>query len=216
MACFTLPTTLIPRPGYHQRPDKVPYSVVLAVAALGATSGCTESITPQRALTDPTTVYLVDYGDTARLWLPTQDGFTEWCYGDWRWYAKNEMSFAYGVVVFFVPTQGALGRSEHDRPPDERLVAEVIHAIDVERGAAEELHATLEERFKTNEASMWFNAARGIEFVQDDTAYWLGNQSTTQTTAWLRGLGCRCDGFAIVAKYTVSPPLNKRARGPCR
>lgn len=170
-------------------------------------SGCTVSVRGPSGVVDPATVYLVDYGDTARLWLPVGDqtGYAEWCYGDWAWYAKDEQSLPYGLIVLFVPTQGALGRTMHASGPD-GVSAEEVHSIIVERTVAEALGRRLQARFNGSRTLVHVNHARGITFVPDERDYWLANQSTSTTSDWLRALGCQVDGFAIVADYEIKPP----------
>ncbi|MCA9279052.1 MAG: hypothetical protein H6815_13825 [Phycisphaeraceae bacterium] len=172
---------------------------------------------PPVHVADPTTVYLVDYGDTSRLWLPKDDNnaFVEWGYGDWRWYAKDQQSYLYGSIVFFWPTPGTLARREHDFGPlgaDGNMLWELdgyattIHEIDVERSDASELLVELESRFDRQRDSEIYNLNRRMYFVKDASSYWLGHQSSSVMAGWLRKLGCRVSGFAVVADFRVRAP----------
>lgn len=78
--------------------------------------GCTNVITPPRNLTAPHYVYLLDYGKHSSLLLPSGnvDGnrhFTEYAYGEWEWYAKQEDGICRVIPTLFWPTTGTLGRN---------------------------------------------------------------------------------------------------------
>lgn len=180
--------------------------------------GCRYTITPPESVDDPVTVYLVDYGDTGRVWLPVPeqpDMFREWGYGDWRWYANDRKSLLYGAVVFIWPTAGTIGRHDWSGSPwgssgasreirDEIAgYATWVYELDVERGRAAGLLAELEERFESQIDTELFNDRRKMSFVKDDSSYWLGHQSSSVAAEWMRELGCSASGFTVKARYSV-------------
>ncbi len=200
-----------------------------ALLCVTAMSGCTMSIRPPAAPLDPVTVHLVDYGDTSRLWLPASTGthasrehesWLEWCYGDWEWYAMDHQSIFHGLIVFVVPTPGALGRREHPSSPtnDPAVLSasEVQYAIIVDRCRAEALSQRLECEFRGHASQAHLNTSRGISFVPTDSPYWLGHQSSTVIADWLRELGCQVDGFCLTATFEVLPPTGQRPQGSGR
>lgn len=174
------------------------------------------TIRPPEHVAEPVSVHIVDYGDTSRLWLPEDEGgFTEWGYGDWRWYAKDRQSLLYGSVIFIWPTTGTLGRHERATGPwgpDGQLLPDLvgyathIHTFDVEMSALRDLRAALDERFARQSETEFFNERRQMSFVKDDTSYWLGHQSSSEMAGWAKALGCRVSGFSLRANYDLKPP----------
>ena len=189
--------------------------LVLLVPVLG---GCRYTITAPESVQDPTTVYLVDYGDTGRLWLPVPgepEAYREWGYGDWRWYANDRKSLLYGSVVFIWPTAGTIGRHEWVGSPwgasgEARQIrdelagyATWVYELDVDRERALALLASLNERFESQIDTEIYNERRKMSFVKDDSSYWLGHQSSSVAAGWTRELGCKASGFTVKARYRV-------------
>ncbi|MCA9273092.1 MAG: hypothetical protein KDA31_08610 [Phycisphaerales bacterium] len=183
---------------------------LLQVACTGYT------IRPPESVADPVGVYIIDYGDTSRLWLPEeQGGYTEWGYGDWRWYANDKKSLLYGSVVFIWPTAGTIGTHVRATGPwgsDGVLLSDlvgyatIVYEIDVERERMESLRGELHDRFDRQRSTELFNENRQMSFVKDDTSYWLGHQSSSVMAGWARELGCKVSGFSVRAHYRVKPP----------
>jgi len=189
--------------------------VLLAIAICQV--GCRGyTIRPPMEVADPARVYIVDYGWTSRLWLPEDaGGFTEWGYGDWRWYAKDQTNLLYGAVLLSWPTAATLGR--HDRPsgpwddsgellPDLVGYAGLVHEFDVEQSAMQELRYSLHERFESQSDTEFYNERRRMSFVKDDSGYWFWHQSTTVMADWTRELGCEASGFSLRANYEFKAP----------
>ncbi len=196
--------------------------IAFALGGLGVVAmlvGCRYSITPPSSAADPVTVYLVDYGDTSRVWLPAGEpgSFVEWGYGDWRWYANDRRSLLYGSVVFLWPTDGAIARREwsgspwaspgRDRPREEiDGYATWIYELPVERSDADALLASLQSRYDAAIESEIYNERRLTWFVRDDSSYWLGYQSSSVMAGWMEELGAEASGFAVKARYRVGEP----------
>lgn len=191
-------------------------AVLILALSLGLTGCVGYTIRPPESVHDPVTVYIVDYGDTSRLWLPEADGtFTEWGYGDWKWYAKDEKNQLYGLWTLAWPTAATLGRHERatgpwddqgELLPDLIGYAQLVHTFDAERERVEALSKELHERFEYQSATEFFNKRRQMSFVKDDSKYWLWHQSTTVMAGWTRELGCRASGFSLRANYRLKPP----------
>lgn len=191
-------------------------AVVLVLAAL-LLSGCRGyTIRPPVEVAEPVGVHIVDYGDTSRLWLPEDaGGFTEWGYGDWRWYANDKQSLLYGSVIFIWPTAGTLGRHERETGPwgaDGVLLPDLVgyathvHSFNVESADMRALRDELDARYESLRSTEIFNERRQMAFVKDDSSYWLGHQSTTVMAGWARDLGCEASGFSLRANYTLKEP----------
>ena len=192
---------------------------VCCICVVGLLAGCRYTITPPPSPSDPVRVYLVDYGDTSRVWLPAggADSFVEWGYGDWRWYANDKKSLLYGSVIFFWPTDGAIARREWSGSPwaspgRDRPRAEIdnyatwIYELDVERKAAEGLRSSLQDRYDRSIDSEFFNERRKTWFIRDNTSYWLGHQSSSVMADWIEDLGASTSGFTVKARYRVREP----------
>ncbi|MFI4893626.1 MAG: hypothetical protein ACIAQ0_09370 [Phycisphaerales bacterium JB058] len=192
-------------------------AIVLLLAFCLVQGACTGyTIRPPESVADPVGIYIVDYGDTSRLWLPEdRGGYTEWGYGDWRWYANDKQSLLYGSVIFIWPTAGTLGTHIRETGPwgsDGVLLPDLVgyatsvYEIDVERERMQRLRTELHERFDRQRSTEFFNERRQMSFVKDDTSYWLGHQSSSVMAGWARDLGCRVSGFSLRAHYRVKPP----------
>lgn len=195
--------------------------IVAAVVALLwlalAQAGCVGyTIRPPASVHDPVGVYIVDYGDTSRLWLPEEaGGYTEWGYGDWLWYANDETNKLYGLWTLAWPTAGTLGRHERATGPwgadgvlleDLAGYARLVHEFDAERERVEALRAELNARFESQNATAFYNERRQMSFVKDREKYWMGHQSTTVMAGWARKLGCEASGYSLRANYTLKEP----------
>ncbi|RNC82159.1 MAG: hypothetical protein ED559_10370 [Phycisphaera sp.] len=183
---------------------------LLGVGCVGYT------IRPPQQVAEPVAVHIVDYGDTSRLWLPEDSGgFTEWGYGDWRWYANDKKSLLYGSIVFIWPTAGTIGKHGRDSGPwdaeggllpDLVGYATEVHTFDVEMSSMRDLRTNLHERYESQIESELQNKRRKMTFVKDDTSYWLGHQSSSVMADWAEELGCRVSGFSLRANYDLKAP----------
>jgi len=194
----------------------LPALAIVICLTLAQTACVGYTVRPPEIVADPVEVYVIDYGDTSRLWLPEDTGgFTEWGYGDWRWYANDQTNLLYGIIVLTWPTPGTLGRHERATGPwdDEGHLlpdlvgyAQLVHEIDVERTKMEALRTRLHERYDAQISTEIHNERRQMSFVKDKSSYWLGHQSTTTMAAWLRELGCKASGYSLRANYHLKPP----------
>ncbi len=84
--------------------------VTLIVLVLIAIASPTTIIAPIDPVA-PITVYVADFGYHARLILPTrQDGFLQYAYGDWDYFALNRHNWNNALTALFISTPGTLGR----------------------------------------------------------------------------------------------------------
>lgn len=104
---------------------------------------------------EPVRVFLVDYGRTPAIVLPTTDGtMAAYVYGDWNYYALRNQGPVDAIAALLWPTQGALGRKEMTGPLEADVVrralgndVEEIHTLQVERVAVDRLRATLDRAY---------------------------------------------------------------------
>lgn len=179
----------------------------LAAAAALALGGCAARLTPPSAVADPVSVAVLDHGRHAGLLLPrTAGGYTEWFWGDWRYYALGERSLGRGIDALIASDGATLGRRDFATWPshaDSGAVEEVV--LTVERARAATLAADLERRFAAGAAAE-VRHADGRRFVPDGSGYGLANTSAHRVADWLRALGVRVDGAGPTARFVVDRP----------
>ncbi|WP_334311347.1 DUF2459 domain-containing protein [Nodularia sphaerocarpa] len=159
---------------------------------------------------EPVIVYVVDLGLHSRLVLPDgDDGFIQYAYGDWRFFALNQEDLGSGIAALLFPTQGTLGRRKYEN------IAQLQEAINgnttilnfaVARAKATELQKLLDKRFQQNIATQIFNPVNQMNFVQDDLDYTLYHNSNHELVMWLQNLDCRVEGFVLLADFKVQYP----------
>lgn len=192
-----------------QAHNRSSFRLLLAVACfIAGASGCGQiTVRTPVGVESATTVFLVVHGDTSRLALPNDaGGWTEYGYGEWRWYALNDTARTRIPAVLLWPTQGTICRDVHPGT-DEPLFpwAQQRWPIEVEAGLARELETSLAARFSARPDEVISNEIRALEFVPVDRPYCITNNSTTTIADWLRELGCETRGWALRARYRVKP-----------
>ncbi len=156
---------------------------------------------------EPVTVYVVDLGLHSRLVLPDgDDGFIQYAYGDWRYFALNQEDLGSGIAALLFPTQGTLGRRKYEN------IEQLQQAIDgntnilnfpVGKAKATRLKNLLDKRFKQNIETQILNPVNQMNFVQDDLDYTLYHNSNHELVLWLQSLDCRVEGFVLLADFRV-------------
>jgi len=169
-------------------------------------------IVPPTQLSQPVTVYVVDYGFHACLVLPAAgDGLVQFTYGDWTYFARDRQTLPNGFKALFWPTTGALGRKwlsgsaalKRRWEQDVRLLA-----VEVAGADAAQLLRSLNARFERQRRTSTYNRKRDVYFVPDEAGYALWHNSNHEVAAWLRALGCRVEG------PSTFPPFRLRSRAP--
>lgn len=190
-------------------------SVVGPTIVGAALVGCTTNVHPPAALTEPTTVWIVDYGRHASLLLPQNSSrLVEFEYGEWRWFALDETQWWRAAWVNLVPCQGALARRDISAPATdellrERLKARSLIALQVEGPRMSQLRERLEARFEAGAATMIHNTRYELDFVKDPSHYWAWHNCHTVVRGWLRELGCRVEGPWPAARYLLIEPRDR-------
>jgi hypothetical protein len=178
--------------------------IALAGALL---AGCQQTITPPARLVDPITVYIADHGRHAGLVLPAPEGGkTEWFWGDWRYFALRERSLGSGLRALFASPGATLGRLDF-ASGDAAAVqaatgAERVLALEVERPAAERLHAALTDRHARRRKEE-VTHPDGSRFVPDAGGYRLSRNSNHKVCEWLEELGADARCPAVGATFRV-------------
>lgn len=184
--------------------------IVISVA--GHLWGCTTTIEPV-APRQPAVVYLIDHGRHATLVLPHPEGMVRYAYGDWEYYALAHNTTWNGIRALLWPTQAALGRRVLRGPPSVsairaqlRVGYEQIYRLEVEAAAVEGLRRRLYALFQANRASLIYNSAYDLEFVQYPQTYSFWRNSNHVMAEWLLSLGLKVHGGAYFSRWKVVGP----------
>jgi hypothetical protein len=190
------------------------FSLVMLVLALIAgilLGGCQRTIRAPEDVTDPVSVFVVDYGRHASLVLPDEEaGLVEWSWGDWNWFALERTGVLDGLRAVFASPLSTLSRRGLNPAPDTqelatRLGAAEVLSLDVERERAGALLERLEQRWllRADEA---VTQASGRVFVPDDARYSMFNNSVHEIVRWLEALNADVSGSGVTADFKLREP----------
>lgn len=186
--------------------------VLMGLVLTGASIlvGCATRVTLPADVSDPVTVYLADYGMHSSVILPrSEDVLVEFEYGEWRWFALEQTGFRAAWRALCWPTTGTLGRRELTKAAmvylEQRATSTEVIGMTVERERAEALLRALEERWKRNAGTVVFNPNHELQFVRDDRKYHLFHNCNPTVAGWLRELGCKVRGPALLSNWRVRP-----------
>lgn len=183
---------------------------ILPVAAVWVASTCPVQVRSPASLKEPVEIALVDYGDHSSLILPAPDGrFTEFAFGDWAYYAKNDQGIYSTLAALLWPTQGALGRRDLRTPVTGGALSRMIrcqamHILKVERKRALALWKKLRDRHSRRRGQALENPTYGLKFVPDDDAYVCAYNCNDAVVRWLREAGCEVEGSAGISVFEVN------------
>ncbi len=176
-------------------------------------TGCVGTVTrpDEHALEQPRPAWLVDHGRHASLVLTREDdSMVRYLYGEWRWYALQEMGFFRVWPTLFFPTQAALGRKEMTGPPGEAtirqqipVVIEAIHELAAEAERIDELDRHLTQRFQAAIDTLHYNHDYDLEFVHDPRSYTVFYNSNHVVRDWLRDLDIEVSGNPMWGRWRV-------------
>lgn len=185
----------------------------LLLAALGFLGGCVNRVEPPTNLQAPATVFLLDHGRHTSLVVPAAEGgLVRYAYGDWRYYAERKTGPGHGIAALLWSTPGALGRRALPGPATAQavraqvpLLITALYEIEVERKRIGVLRAELDGYFDTADAPLETPEVV-LSFVRHPRAYSLRHNSNTAIAGWLKTLGCRVSGPAILARWHIAYP----------
>jgi hypothetical protein len=174
-------------------------------------SGCAWRITPPATLERPGNVYITSYGKHTRLALPeaAQPGrMIEFGFGDWHYYALEETSLLSGLRALFWSEASALSRREllfHEDPAMFRVGSGGEHTarIRVEQARIDALRNALEKEWNSLVGESAHRSQEDMSLRRSNARYHLFRNSNHQTADWLRELGCKVNGIAILARFRV-------------
>lgn len=206
-------------------------AIVFVALAVSTLSGCMTRVSPPQSVSDPVTVYIVDYGRHSSVLLPidqpeadplARTTLREYAYGDWAYYANTQQSHWNGAKALLWNTRGTLGRRDlsglgpaSDEAPIEpaarierTLSVERVFPVVVERAAAADLIALLDARFETGGGgtSSLHNPEFELDFVPDEASYSVLHHCNHEVRDWLVLLGAEASGAPLVSEYKVIRP----------
>jgi hypothetical protein len=187
-------------------------SLLLLLLAGFALGGCQQTVTPPATVSDPVSVFVVDYGRHASLALPKDDatGLVEWSWGDWNWFALERTGALDGLQALFASPRSTLSRRElapatDPRELQSRLGGQEVHSLEVERDRARALLFQLERRWNRRRDQAVAHPS-GRTFVPEDARYSLTNNSVHELARWLRALGADVSVSGVTANFRIREP----------
>jgi hypothetical protein len=184
----------------------------IALVLLLACTGCTTTVIPPARPIDPVTVYLTDYGRHTSLLLPAEPGrYTEYAFGDWDFFARGQTRWWVALRAMLHSPQATLGRRQMRYPGDDesfkrRLGCRRLMKFQASRQAVDVVLLNLERPFRISSTRPLHSDYSALDHVHDDQHYWGCHNCNHETARWLRQLGCRIDGPAILSNFVVEQP----------
>ena len=164
-----------------------------------------------------TLVYLLSEEGHTGLLLPSADGWTEYAFGDYPWYAFGRGDLGWGLYTAMRTTSGGLGRrvlhGELLEDPWSRARGSVYFPFRVEAAAVARLHARLEAEFAAG-GTPSFNPLFGFAVVPARADYSMWFNCTDATADWLAELGVHAPTGGICARILGVPGTELRAAPP--
>lgn len=179
------------------------------VVAVATFAGCTPKIVPPANPASPVTIYLMDYGRHSTLVLPfNDDRLIEYAFGDWDYFALADYRLTLGVRALICSRASGLGRQILPDPGDERALIHRLRAarslkFQVERQAAQNLLAELDQRYRSRIETEVYNHDLTMHFVRDPARYNLFHNCNHVTADWLRKLDCRVRGWPVLSNFKL-------------
>lgn len=194
--------------------DSVGQQVAVYVVALSGLLGlaaCTNIVIPPPAAPEPQVVFVLDHGRHASLVLPAvEGGVVRYTYGDWNYYARGEAGVLEATGAAVWPTTAGLGRRQLQTPGTSTGVRaavlvgiEHLHEVTVAMQAIHRLRARLDTIYRTNIATLRYNPAYDLEFVQHPATYTIVHNSNRVVAGWLRELDCQVTGLLLLSRWQV-------------
>lgn len=175
-------------------------------------SGCaTTLIPPDREVADPRPVFLLDHGRHTSLVVGTAEGsMIRYAYGDWRFYADQDMRLRTGLAALLWPTPATLARRELTGPADEitllsrlRVGVRGVYELRVPGNAADRLRQELDEVHGQKPEKHQYVEVYDFVFAPHPEPYTFLNNSNTKVAQWLRRMEVNVRGPALLSLWRL-------------
>jgi hypothetical protein len=177
--------------------------------------GCAATVITPLASNDSVPVYLTNYGRHSSVLIPTSpEHFNEYAYGDFNWFALNQLSLGNALQAMLFSRGPTLGRRQLVVKDDIDAVALATGALTVNRfhvrrDKAEQLVARLDEKFTAHLNTVTFNSLSQMWFVRAGPHYSVAHNCNHATANWLEALGCDVRGFVMFSNFKIRPRPQK-------
>lgn len=172
---------------------------VLSLAAFELAFGCSSFIEPPVVDDEPTETVWVGFESLHRgLWMPAaNEGFVEYGFGDWAWYAERKEGALDTIPTLLWPTEGTIARRVGPGPDIEAVKEEYpsirFEALEVPRSKMlalrERLDRTWAERGAIEGAETVFNERRSMNYRRIPERYTMVHSCVDAVCVWLEELG---------------------------
>lgn len=183
---------------------------LLLLLMIGGSVGCSATIIPPTNPINPAVVFVTDYGRHSSLLLPAPQGhYVEYAFGDWGWFALRHTNSSDAIGTLFFSGHSALGRRQlflyDDNPADvaKWTGATTVLKLDAASDKITALREQLDALYDKHIDTLTYQPASRLWFVQYDGGYNLFHNCNHVTADWLRELGCRIQGSAMLSKFKL-------------
>ncbi|MDA7936422.1 DUF2459 domain-containing protein [bacterium] len=186
------------RPASPWRAARLLSSLVAVTFSLGA---CTSTVVPPVDVVDPVEIFVLSEAIHTGIVLPPDPGasgnpgqYVEFGFGDWSYYALENVYWFQAIDTVLWPTQGTLCRRAFGARAAEELsdLADEIslQSMIVSRKDASKLRRRLQAEFDEARKFVIVNRDSNLKFVPTDYSYWLPYNCVDVAVDWLVELGC--------------------------
>lgn len=183
-------------------------ALTLGFAALVAVFGYTAKVAPPATVHSAATVYVIQDELHLGLVLPARQGFVEFGFGDWEWYARAQDRWYHAFATVLLPTVGTLARREHAVGSMEALQSEMpwvrLQPITVDFVRVEALRSRLQAQFAARETEAVYRTGLRTQFVPWERSYWFVDNCATAVVDWLRELDCSASWVPLLLDVAVA------------
>ncbi len=175
-------------------------------------SGCSTTLIPPKGeVADPRPVFLLDHGRHTSLVVGTAEGsMVRYAYGDWRFYADQDMRLRTGLAALLWPTPATLARRELTGPADEvtllshlRVGVRGVYGLQVPGHAADRLRQELDEVHGKEPEKHQYVEVYDFVFAPHPEPYTFLNNSNTKVAQWLRSMEVEVRGPALLSIWRL-------------
>lgn len=166
------------------------------------------TIIPPANPQNPVTVHVAEFGFHARLLLPEGDGWLQYGFGDWDYYARREQTLLNGLLALLWPTPGALGRGEVDSVDrfraDSKTAGGQLLSFEVSGARVNQLKHSLHNRFEQQiPEGQVYNRVNNLRLVRDDQSYSVLHNSNHELAEWLQVLDCQVKSLGFWTDFRL-------------